>query len=177
MAALKPKSAEELWQTLERKIVHEQLQYNEVDGDIHDFLIACILQEPYGSTNKLLNEALELFKSKGITAEDIDKYPVPPHASEKYSHQYDIRHSLLFLSLGGNNEQSTLLKNFGCSLDFDIKLMKYFPKPLNESQEMHKVILNTVIIPHYNHLFPNEKLKTVGGRSKRRKLKRKSRKY
>lgn len=64
MAALKPKSAEELWQTLERKIVQEQLQYNEVDGDIHDFLIACILQEPYGSTNKLLNEALELFKSK-----------------------------------------------------------------------------------------------------------------
>jgi hypothetical protein len=75
MAALKPKSAEELWQTLERKIVQEQLQYNEVDGDIHDFLIACILQEPYGSTNSLLNEALELFKSKGITGEDIDELP------------------------------------------------------------------------------------------------------
>jgi hypothetical protein len=54
MAALKSKSAE-LWKTLKRKIVQEQLQYNVVDGNIHDFLIACILQEPYGSTNKLLN--------------------------------------------------------------------------------------------------------------------------
>jgi hypothetical protein len=102
-------------------------------------------------------------------------YPVSPFASEKYSTQYELRHSLLFLSLGANNEQSILLKNFGCSLKFDIDLVNSFSKPL---KQMHKVTLNTVIIPHYNHLFPDEKLPTVSGGTKRRKLKRrKSRKH
>jgi hypothetical protein len=56
--------------------------------------------------------------------------------------------------------------------------MKSFPKPLNESQHQHKEILNTVIIPHYNHIFPYEKLPIVSGGTKRRKLKRrKSRKH
>jgi hypothetical protein len=51
MAALKPKSVEELWQIVKDDIeILEEgqlgpLKYNEeLDGDIHDFLIACILQ-------------------------------------------------------------------------------------------------------------------------------------
>jgi hypothetical protein len=70
-----------------------------------------------------------------------------------------MRHSLLFLSLGANEEQSTLLKNFGCSLKFDIELVNSFPKQqLSDEQYMHKVMLHGLKIPYYNRIFSDEKL-------------------
>ena len=183
MAAL-PTTAEELLQIVKDDFDSLDngipLKYSKkLENDIHKFLIRCILEEPYRISNKLLSEALELFKSKGITGEQIDSSPVLPSESQKNSNQYYFRHSLLFVSLGQDNEQSTLLKNFGCSLNYDIQFIQNLQPPLTPAQEDHKTTLNTVKILHYNRTFSEEPLPTVsGGKSKRRKLKRrKSRKY
>ena len=149
------------------KDIPEELQeytelYHELDDVIANFFVACIKQQPYGSTNNLLRECIAFLRSKGITGKMVDQLISP--ADVEY---YNWDHSFLFLSLGANNEQSAILKDFGCSLDYDLAQARGVePNPYQRVSLQLK-------IDHYNRIFP-ERI-TLGG--KRRSTKRRSKKY
>ena len=122
----------------------EQPLYDELNDYILNFFAECINQKPYGSSNSLLEEAIAFFESKGIRGTDIDKLVLPENQ------YYNWNHSILFLSLGRNNRQSEILKNFGCSLAYD---QMHITSQLNRASLQLK-------IDHYNRIFPDK----IGGK-------------
>jgi hypothetical protein len=129
--------------------------YDELNSYINNFFYECITQQPYGSTNTLLSEAIAFFQSKGINGQMIDKLVLP---EDQY---YGWEHSILYLSLGKNNTQSEILKNFGCSLDYD----------RGHITNQRRGASLKLKIDHYNRIFPDEKISGGKRKSKRRKLK------
>ena len=148
------------------ELKHEEL-YDELNASIANFFAECIKQQPYGSTNPLLREAITFFESKGIRGQNIDKIILPE------DEHYGWAHSILFFSLGANKEQSTILKNFGCSLEFD---RAYITKLTLEGERvpLHKATVQ-LKIDHYNRIFPQDQIPSLAG-GKRKSRKRKSRK-
>ena len=130
--------------------------YGELNDYILNFFAECINQQPYGSSNSLLEEAIAFFESKGIRGTDIDKLVLPENE------YYGWNHSILFLSLGRNNRQSEILKNFGCSLAYD---QTHITSQLNRASLQLK-------IDHHNRIFPDK----IGGK-RRKYTRRKSRRY
>ena len=128
--------------------------YDELNDHISNFFNECITQLPYGSTNPLLREAIAFFESKGIRGTDVDKIVLPEN------NIYGWDHSILFLSLGANNKQSEILKNFGCSLTYDQNHI---------TSGLHRTSVN-LKIGHYNRIFPTEKIPLVGGKRKTRNM-------
>jgi hypothetical protein len=136
--------------------------YHELNDFILNFFAECINQQPNGSGNPLLAKAIAYFESKGIRGTDIDKLVLPE------SEFYGWNHSILFLSLGKNNEQSGMLKEFGCTLNYDRTHGIEIPDAL--LRQLHGASLQ-LKIDHYNRIFPDK----IGGKSLR-KSRRKSRK-
>ena len=135
----------------------EQPLYGELNDYILNFFAECINQKPYGSSNSLLEEAIAFFESKGIRGTDIDKLVLPENQ------YYNWNHSILFLSLGRNNRQSEILKNFGCSLAYD---QTHITSQLNRASLQLK-------IDHYNRIFPDK----IGGKRRKYTRRKKSRRY
>jgi hypothetical protein len=130
--------------------------YHELNDYILNFFAECINQLPNGSGNPLLEEAIAFFESKGIRGTDIDKLVLPE------DNNYGWDHSILFLSLGKNNNQSEMLKNFGCTLNYD---------RTHSTTELQRTVLQ-MKINHYNRLFPDK----LGGKRRRNKTRKRSRK-
>jgi hypothetical protein len=137
--------------------------YHELNDAIANFFVECIKHQPYGSTNELLTACIEFLHSKGITGKMVDQLFSPADVDS-----YNWDHSFLFLSLGKNDQQSAILKEFGCSLDYDLAQARSGePNPYQRASLQLK-------IDHYNRIFP-ERI-TLGG--KRRSTKRRrSKKY
>jgi hypothetical protein len=139
--------------------IPEELQehsemYDELNDNVINFFAECIKQQPYGSSNPLLAEAIVFFTSKGINGQMVDKLVLPEEPRG-----YTWPHSILFLSLGANNEQSRLLKDFGCSLQYD---RTHITTPLHRASVQLK-------IDHYNRIF----LDKIGGKRKKTRTKQK----
>jgi len=126
--------------------------YHELNDFILNFFAECINQLPNGSGNPLLEEAIAYFESKGIRGTDIDKLVLPE------SEYYGWNHSILFLSLGKNNRQSEMLKNFGCTLNYD---------RTHATTQLQRTLVQ-MKIDHYNRIFPDK----IGGKSRRKSRKR-----
>jgi len=142
--------------------IPEELQehsamYDELNSYIVNFFVECINQQPYGSSNPLLIEATAFFTSKGINGQMIDRLVLLEEVQG-----YTWKHSILFLSLGANNEQSRILKDFGCSLQYDITHIIH---------RLHRASVQ-LKIDHYNRIFPGEQIPSLtGGKRKSRKFK------
>jgi hypothetical protein len=146
-------------------VIKEEEIYDELNDAIANFFVACIKEQPYGSTNDLLLECIAFLRSKEITGKMVDQLISPADVES-----YNWNHSFLFLSLGANNEQSAILKDFGCSLDYDLAQARG-PNP-NPDQV---ATLRYVKLLHYNRIFPDEKI-TLGGKRRYTK-RRRSKKY